>query len=30
VIFAEIDLAQVTHARARIPSLNHDRVFTGP
>ena len=28
VITAEIDLAEVTKTRARIPSLNHDRPFT--
>ncbi|MFV0490880.1 MAG: carbon-nitrogen hydrolase family protein [Pseudorhodobacter sp.] len=25
--FAEIDLAEVEHARARVPSLSHDRAF---
>ena len=30
VTFAEIDLAQVDKARARIPSLTHDRAFEGP
>lgn len=30
VTYAEIDLAAVTGARARIPSLSHDRGFTGP
>lgn len=30
VTFAEIDLAAVTRARARVPSLTHDRDFTGP
>jgi predicted amidohydrolase len=30
VCFAEIDLAQVTKARARVPSLTHDRVVEGP
>jgi predicted amidohydrolase len=30
VSFADLDLAQVTAARARGPSLTHDRTFTGP
>ncbi|MCA3509139.1 MAG: carbon-nitrogen hydrolase family protein [Rhodobacter sp.] len=30
VIFAEIDLAEVARARARVPSLSHDRPFDGP
>lgn len=30
VTFAEIDLAEVARARARVPSLIHDRHFTGP
>jgi deaminated glutathione amidase len=30
VIFAEIDLAEVAKARARIPSLTHDRGFQPP
>ncbi len=30
VTFAEIDAAQVEKARARIPSLTHDRAFEGP
>jgi len=30
VSFAEIDLARVTAARARIPSLSHDRDFASP
>ena len=30
VIFVEIDLAEVDRARARIPSLTHDRKFSGP
>lgn len=30
VTFAEIDLAAVTKARGRVPSLTHDRGFTGP
>ncbi|EEW24914.1 carbon-nitrogen hydrolase family protein [Rhodobacter ferrooxidans] len=30
VTFAEIDLAEVAKARARIPSLRHDRAFEGP
>ena len=29
-IFAEIDLAEVAQARDRVPSLSHDREFTGP
>ena len=28
VVLADIDLAQVADARARIPSLNHGRAFT--
>lgn len=28
--FADLDLAQVASARARVPSLTHDRVFGGP
>ena len=28
--FADIDLAEVTKARARIPSLSHDRQIVGP
>ncbi len=28
VVYADIDLAQVAEARARIPSLQHDRPFT--
>ncbi|MCA8883930.1 MAG: carbon-nitrogen hydrolase family protein [Rhodobacteraceae bacterium] len=28
--FAEIDLAEVAKARARVPALIHDRVFSGP
>jgi predicted amidohydrolase len=30
IIFAEIDLAEVARARARVPSLSHDRDFDGP
>lgn len=30
VTFAEIDLARVTEARARVPALTHDRAFDGP
>jgi len=30
VTFAEIDLAAVSKARHRVPSLNHDRSFGGP
>lgn len=30
VVFAEIDLAEVARARARVPSLSHDRPFDGP
>jgi len=30
VTFAEIDLDAVTRARARVPSLTHDRDFDGP
>jgi predicted amidohydrolase len=30
VIVAEIDLAKSAEARRRIPSLQHDRVFSGP
>ncbi len=30
VIFAEIDLAEVARARARVPSLSHDQPFDGP
>lgn len=30
IITAEIDLTQVAETRRRIPSLTHDRVFTGP
>ncbi|MES2144316.1 MAG: carbon-nitrogen hydrolase family protein [Pseudomonadota bacterium] len=30
VAFADLDLAAVARARARIPSLTHDREFTGP
>ena len=30
VTYAEIDLAEVTKSRARIPSLSHDREFSGP
>jgi predicted amidohydrolase len=30
VTFADLDLTQVSAARSRIPSLTHDRRFTGP
>ena len=30
VTFADLDLAEVTRARSRIPSLLHDRAFKGP
>ena len=30
VTLADLDLAEVTRARARIPSLHHDREFAGP
>ena len=30
VTFAELDLAEVARARARVPSLTHDRDFDGP
>jgi deaminated glutathione amidase len=30
VTFADLDLAEVANARARIPSLTHDRGFSGP
>lgn len=30
VTFADLDLAEVARARDRIPSLSHDRDFTGP
>lgn len=30
VTFVDIDLAEVARARARIPSLSHDRKFSGP
>lgn len=30
VTFAEIDLDQVTKARHRVPSIDHDRAFDGP
>jgi predicted amidohydrolase len=30
VTFADIDLAQVSKARGRVPSLTHDRDFEGP
>jgi predicted amidohydrolase len=30
VTFVDLDLAAVTRARARVPSLSHDREFTGP
>lgn len=30
VAFADLDLTQVAKARGRVPSLRHDREFTGP
>ena len=30
VVFADLDLGAVAAARARVPSLTHDRRFTGP
>lgn len=30
VTFAELDLTEVTRARARVPALQHDRDFAGP
>ena len=30
IILAEIDMAKVAKSRARVPSLDHDRDFTGP
>ena len=30
VSFVDLDMAKVTSARARIPSLTHDRRFSGP
>jgi deaminated glutathione amidase len=30
VTFADLDLTQVAKARGRVPSLRHDREFTGP
>lgn len=30
VTFADLDLTQVAKARGRVPSLSHDREFTGP
>ena len=30
VTFVDLDLAEVAEARARIPSLTHDRGFDGP
>ena len=30
VTFVDLDLAQVSAARGRVPSLSHDREFTGP
>ena len=30
VVFADLDLTRVTSARSRIPSLSHDREFSGP
>jgi predicted amidohydrolase len=30
VTLVDLDLSQVATARARVPSLSHDREFTGP
>ncbi len=30
ISYVELDLTQVAEARARVPSLSHDRAFTGP
>lgn len=30
VTFVDLDLSQVANARARVPSLGHDRIFEGP
>ena len=30
VTLVDIDLAEVARARARVPSLDHDRAFDGP
>jgi predicted amidohydrolase len=30
VTFVDLDLSQVARARARVPSLSHDRTFGGP
>lgn len=30
VVFADLDLARVAEARGRVPSLTHDREFSGP
>ena len=30
VIFVDLSLAEVDRARARVPSLSHDRDFEGP
>jgi predicted amidohydrolase len=30
IVIAELDLAEVSKARARIPALSHDRPFAGP
>lgn len=30
VVFADLDLARVAQARGRVPSLTHDREFSGP
>lgn len=30
VTFVDLDLTEVARARARVPSLSHDRVFEGP
>jgi len=30
IVFADLDLSLVEHARGRVPSLTHDRPFSGP
>ena len=30
ITFADLDMAEVAHARQRVPSLDHDRPFDGP
>ena len=30
VTFVDLDLAEIDRARGRVPSLSHDREFTGP